>query len=66
MTIDEFIASVPLTLAGFEARFRELAATDEEFSLTRDRPEHWWWRDVAAYLQVIEMDDKIKQARRHD
>lgn len=55
MTLEEWLAAMPATLAEFVAQTMEAAKTDDSFDPTRRRPEAWWYREVAAYLNTVEI-----------
>jgi hypothetical protein len=61
MTLDEFLAAAPQTLALFAARTRELAKTDRTMNPNIPRAEEWWWRDVGAYVEYVELEEKARR-----
>lgn len=64
LTLDDFLAVAPTTLALFAARTRELGRTDPGMSPSLPRDEAWWWRDVAAFLDYTELEELVKQRGR--
>lgn len=50
ITMDEFLERMEDTIADFVEATKKAAETDDSMDPTRRRPEAWWWRDVAAYI----------------
>ena len=64
MTLQEFLAAAPQTLAVFEAASRARIATgDSDFPADRQRVEWDWWREVAAYVAFTEAQELLAHGR---
>ena len=64
MTLDEFLAAAPQTLALFAARTRDLVASgdpDMRPALTSKNDEAWWWRDVGAFVEYVDLEERARR-----
>lgn len=59
MNIDEFVGLVPLQVAAFREAYMTQAAVDETFY--QSRTESDWWREIAAYMQYIELEEEFRR-----
>lgn len=59
MSIDEFIAGSQAALLAFRAATIAAAQTDETFYPNRDEVD--WWREVAAYFEYTELEEKFRR-----
>jgi len=61
MTLDQFLAQAPATLASFADATRRAAETDPSMDPNKDRDEAWWWADVGAYLRCLDADETLRR-----
>lgn len=59
LDLDDFMLRANDTLHEFAEATREAARTDPDMDPKRPRPEAWWWRDVAAYLNMKEVAERV-------
>lgn len=60
MNLDEFLENMPLTAASFAEATKRMAKTDPTMDPSRDRPESWWYEDIAAYLEYMKLEEESK------
>jgi len=63
MTLDEFVASAPAMLEAFAHATRERAKADVAMDPNCEREPEWWWRDVAAYIEVVDIEELERNQR---
>ena len=59
MTLDEFIAGAEAQLLAFKAATLDRSKTDDSFYLKRENND--WWREVAAYHEYVELEEKFQK-----
>jgi hypothetical protein len=60
MTLDEFLVSAPLMLEAFANATRLRAESDPSMDPNKHRDPAWWWRDVAAYMDVTDIEELMQ------
>lgn len=65
ITLKEFLGRVPNTIDQFvEATMRRYREGDQTMNPNDPRPESWWWREVGAFLCVVNDDDHEESEER--
>lgn len=67
MTLDEFLTTAPASLEAFAASTRHANAEGEEGfvgDVFERRTQVDWWREVAAYHEYTELQERLAQDRR--
>lgn len=59
ITLDEFLAGLPATVAAFESAYRLEAQTDATFPLQRDEQD--WHRELSAYSEYVEAEEESRR-----
>lgn len=60
MNLQEFIDSVPTTLAAFTEATKRMAEEDPSMDPSRHRSEAWWYKDIGAYLDYLDAEEDVK------
>ena len=59
MTLDEFVVRSSTAILAFKAATEAQAKVDPTFYLERD--ENDWWREVAAYHEYVDYEEKFNR-----
>lgn len=59
VTLDQFLECLPQTVDLFVSATKAAFANgDADMNPERPRPEAWWYRDIAAYLNYLDLEDQ--------
>lgn len=62
ITLEQFMEEAPMVLEAFMHRTRELTDSGEEaFPVGRRADASWWWREVAAYVKYVEVQEHYRR-----
>lgn len=59
ISLEQFLAGMPVTLGAFERAYRREAETDATFPLERDEQD--WHRELSAYSEYVEVEEESRR-----